>query len=280
VTAPAREVRAKLQGNPKLRKILKLAGRMKSAAAQKQRSKATPGREELCDVTQGDDIARLVPTELINLASPETELLLFRRLMERTAMVYELRGKVHVSEGPIVMAVDESGSMSGERDEWAKAVALALMEIAARQNRPFVYMHFSTSVTRIDEFPAPRSLTLAQIEELATHFSSGGTSIAAALQAAAELLDRGATSRVVTGSKPWKRADVILVTDGDDYDAEGMTAAIMKIRKLGGHLYTVLIDTEADHDSPIVALADERMAITRADITTGDPTKLGAMFSM
>lgn len=125
VNAPPNVVRKALQSNAKLRKILKLAGRMKSAAIQKQRSKATPGREELCDVTAGDDLARLVPSELVNLADPETEAVLFRRITERAAMVYELRGKVSVSEGPIILCVDESGSMAGARDEWAKAAAAA-----------------------------------------------------------------------------------------------------------------------------------------------------------
>lgn len=280
VAAPPQQVRNALQQNAKLRKILKLAGRMKSHAIQKQRSKATPGREELCDVSVGDDVSRLVPTELVNLGEEHTEALLFRRLTEKSAMVYELRGKVSVSEGPIILCVDESGSMGGDRDMWAKAVAIALMEIAARQNRPFAYVHFDSRVSRTDEFPNPRGLALKQMEELVSYFTGGGTSIARALDHAATMLDKGAASREATNSKPWKRADVILITDGDDGDSTGQKLAIERIRKQSGHLYSIFIEDHPGAESPLVKMADEKMQITNADIRSGDPSKLGGMFSM
>jgi uncharacterized protein with von Willebrand factor type A (vWA) domain len=285
IDAPPQVVRSALQKNAKLRKILKLAGRMKSAAIAKQRSKATPGREELCDVTASDDIGRLVPTELGNLADATTEALLYRRLSERAAMTYELRGKVSVSEGPIIMCVDESGSMSGARDMWAKAVAFALMEIAARQNRPFAYVHFDSRVSRVDEITQPRKTSLKDLEELVSYFSGGGTSIARALEHAAGMLEGKHTERTAAGAKPWKRADVILVTDGDDYDGVNQKAAIDRIRAQNGHLYSVFIDchpgeNRGDGMNPLVKMADEKMYISNADIQSGDPSKLGGMFSL
>jgi uncharacterized protein with von Willebrand factor type A (vWA) domain len=282
VNAPPQAVRSALQKNAKLRKILKLAGRMKSAAIAKQRSKATPGREELCDVTAGDDIARLIPSELVNLAEAETEAVLFRRITERAAMTYELRGKVTVAEGPIILVVDESGSMSGARDEWAKSVAFALMEIAARQNRAFAYVHFDYQVSRVDEFPNPRSVGLKELEELCSYFHGGGTHIATALQRAASMLEGKVGERAANNTKPWKRADVILITDGDDGDTHGQKAAIERIRKTNGHLYSIFIDAYMDKksSSPLVKMADEMMFITNQDIASGDPSKLGTMFSM
>lgn len=280
VNAPPAVVRSALQKNGKLRKILKLAGRMKSAAIQKQRSKATPGREELCDVSAGDDIARLVPTELVNLADEDTEALLYRRITERAAMTYELRGKVSVSEGPIIMAVDESGSMSGARDMWAKSVAFAMMEIAARQNRPFAYVHFDYAVSRVDEVVNPRSVTMQQLEEFASYFHGGGTSIATALEHCVTMLSGAQGERTATGVKPWKRADVVLVTDGDDGDHLGQKAAIEKLRKLSGHLYSIFIEDHPGNDSPLVKMADEKMHINNTDVASGDPSKLGGMFSL
>lgn len=280
VTAPPAVIRSALQKNKKLRQILKLAGRMKAAAIQKQRSKATPGREELCDVTAGDDIARLIPSELVNLADPDTEAVLYRRITERSAMTYELRGKVSVAEGPIIMCVDESGSMSGARDMWAKAVAFALMEIAARQNRPFAYVHFDSRVSRTDEVPNPRKVGLKEIEELVSYFTGGGTSIATALNHAATMLEGKATERTSAGGKPWKRADVILVTDGDDHCEIDQKKAIERIRKSCGHLYSIFIEDRPHDSSPLVKMADERMFISNTDVASGDPSKLGNMFSM
>lgn len=280
VAAPPQQVRSALQKNEKLRRILKLAGRMKSHAIAKQRSKATPGREELCDVTAGDDVSRLVPSELVNLCTEETEAVLFRRLVDKSAMVYELRGKVSVSEGPIILAVDESGSMQGARDEWAKSVAFALMEIAARQNRAFAYVHFDARVSRVDEIVAPRSMSLKALEELVTYFTGGGTSIATALRHCHKMLTGAQDERTKAGGKPWKRADVVLVTDGDDGDYQGQQKAIEAIRSIGGHLYSIFIEDHPGKDAPLVKLADEKMAITNTDIRSGDPSKLGNMFSM
>ncbi|MFN6052419.1 MAG: hypothetical protein ACK47R_16460, partial [Planctomycetia bacterium] len=48
-----------------------------------------------------------------------------------------------VGQGPIIVVVDESGSMSGERNETAKGLALAMAWIAQRQKRWCVLIAFS-----------------------------------------------------------------------------------------------------------------------------------------
>lgn len=274
-SAPPAQLRNTLLRNAKLRKILKLAGRMKSAAIQKQRTKARPGREELCDVKLGSEIDRLLPSELVNLAEPDTEALLFRKLIENNAMTYELRGKETKAEGPILLAVDESGSMAGNPDMWAKGVAIALMEIAARQNRPFAYIHFDSTVSRVDEVPNPRLFKLEQLEELVSYFHGGGTRIGVALSHCADMLDKAKDAR--TG-KPWKRADVILITDGDSGDSDAQTKAIKRIREHNGHLYTIGIGYTS-HD-PCATMADEKLTINSDVIASGDPSKLDAVFSI
>lgn len=276
VSAPAAELRKVLKDNDKLRRVIRLAGRMKSAAIQKQRTKARPGREELCDVTPGDDIARLVPAELVYLCDENMEALLCRRLMERSAMTYELRGREHKAEGPIIMAVDESGSMSGTNDEWAKAVAFALMEIAARQNRAFAYVHFGSHVSQVHEVPEPRKLTLAQIEELVTYFTGGGTSIGTALGHCAGMLEDALKLRQ---EKPWKRADVVLISDGDSPDHELQKKSIERIKAIGGHLYSVFVGY-TPKGSPCADLADEKALITHTVIQSGDPSKLDKVFEL
>lgn len=275
VNAPPTQVRSALMKNQKLRRILKRAGRMKNAAIQKQRTKARPGCEELCDIKPGNELNRLLPSELVNLATPETEVLLYRKLIESAALTYELRGKEQKSEGPIIIAVDESGSMSGQPDEWAKSVAMALMEIAARQNRAFAYVHFDSRVSRVDQVPNPRSMSLAQLEELASYFTGGGTYIGVALAHVATMMEEAAKARL---DKPWKRADVILVTDGISGDRESQTAAIKRIRALGGHLYSFFIGCQPG--DPCAELADEKMTISHADINSNDPGKLGTIFSI
>jgi uncharacterized protein with von Willebrand factor type A (vWA) domain len=57
-------------------------------------------------------------------------------------MKYELKGTEKQAKCPVVVCVDNSGSMSGDRETWSKAVALALLEIATMQKRGFVCIHF------------------------------------------------------------------------------------------------------------------------------------------
>src|SRR4029077_17206100 len=58
-----------------------------------------------------------------------------RRLIERQCMAREFRSLEPVGKGPIVLVVDESGSMEGNKVHTAKAMALALAWIARQQKR-------------------------------------------------------------------------------------------------------------------------------------------------
>jgi uncharacterized protein with von Willebrand factor type A (vWA) domain len=267
---PPGEVRKAIMGNAKLRRIALLAGRMKSSAVFHQRNKPKLGHEEVCDVTAGDDLRRLLPSELGNLASEDTEALLFRRLMEKSALQYDLSARKKQISGPIILAIDESGSMGGQKDEWAKAVLFGILEIAARQNRAAYLIHFDSTVSRVDVFQNPKQINMKAIEEAVGFFSGGGTDIANALNAAADAM--------VKAEGPWKRADVILITDGIDGDEDGQAHAIARIKDRGGHLYVVSIESKATgvlHDE-----ADEEVFISHQDIAKGDPSKLGTVFSI
>jgi uncharacterized protein with von Willebrand factor type A (vWA) domain len=66
---------------------------------------------------------------------PELELDTLRRLVERQMFVREHHAVEPVAKGPIIICVDESGSMEGEAVHSAKALALALAWIARQQRR-------------------------------------------------------------------------------------------------------------------------------------------------
>ena len=118
-----------------LREICDLAGRFRRVAQSKQRQKAAHGLDEVIGVEPGGDLGRVLPAELVKLVVPELELDTLRRLVERQLQCRELRSVEPVGKGPIIVVVDESGSMEGERVHTAKALALALAWIARRQRR-------------------------------------------------------------------------------------------------------------------------------------------------
>src|SRR5262245_56867929 len=125
----------RVRNNPTLRRICELAGRYRRVAQSRQRRKATHGLDDVVGVVLDGDLGRLLPHELAKLAIPEFEDDTLRRLVERQVMCREYRSTEPVAKGPILVCVDESGSMDGEKGHTAKALALALAWVARHQRR-------------------------------------------------------------------------------------------------------------------------------------------------
>ncbi len=204
VNCPDAELRQALATNPKLRAIAEVAGRMRMRARTKQKTKTRYVPEQIVDVTVGDELARLVPSELALLVLPQTKTLLKKKLHEKQALQYELEGTEQAERGPVVMCVDGSGSMAGLRNVWAMGVALAVLEVCALQRRPFVLVHFDDYVQKEFEVAKPRGLTLDKLIEMVCFFSNGGTNFERPLRRAREIIQRD----------EWSKADVVLVSDG------------------------------------------------------------------
>ncbi len=191
----------RLRGDARLRRIALLAGRFKRIAASKRRQKVKHGADEITDITQGADIARLLPSELCKLAR-RTRLVFMRNLLERQCLQYLLTGTETLGKGPLVVALDKSGSMDGPRDIWATALALALLEQAQRENRMFALLLFDAGV-KYEVIVKP---TEPLPEAALFQGCAGGTSIDAVLARALKIIE--------THPGALRKSDVVLVTDG------------------------------------------------------------------
>jgi uncharacterized protein with von Willebrand factor type A (vWA) domain len=205
----ARPLAAQLRNDPRLRRIALLAGRMKRIAAAKRRQRVRHGADEITDVEQGADLARSLPAELSKLRHPRRRLDFMRSLLERQVLQYQLVGAETLGKGPLIVLLDKSGSMDGQRDEWATALALALLEHAHSERRSFALVDFNyanvfeATVTPGEKLPS---------DALFIH-CGGGTDIAGAV---ARGLDLRASDRVL------RKADIVLITDGgSDVDRAG-----------------------------------------------------------
>jgi uncharacterized protein with von Willebrand factor type A (vWA) domain len=125
----------RVRGDPALRAICELAGRFRRVAQSKQRRTVTHGLDDVVGVEPGGDVARLLPVELGKLMLPELELDTLRRVAERQALCREHHAVEPVGKGPVLVCLDESGSMSGDRIHTAKGLALALAWVARHQRR-------------------------------------------------------------------------------------------------------------------------------------------------
>ena len=91
-------------------------------------------------------------------------------------MEYKLNSNNEKCKGPIVCCIDTSGSMSGNREMWSKAVAIAMLEIAHNQKRDFAGILFSNKVSFNSPIIIPKdNIEPNKVLELAESFSGGGT---------------------------------------------------------------------------------------------------------
>lgn len=166
-----------IRGDSELRRIIDLAGRYRRVAQSRQRQKKIHGRDDVVGVELSGDVARMLPSEMALLSVPEMELDVLRRIAERQVMSRQYRGIEPVAKGPIVICVDESGSMGGEPIANAKAIALSLAWVARYQRRWCAMVGFSggTEGTRV-VLPPDKWDQDALIEWL-THFYGGGTTL-------------------------------------------------------------------------------------------------------
>lgn len=231
--AAPEEMRKALAANPNLRKLVELAGRMRLRARAKQRAKTKYAPEEIVDVTIGGELERLLPSELAHLMMPQTKAMLMAKIQERQALQYDLEGEERLDRGPVILAVDSSGSMQGIRNQWAMAVAIAVLEVAAMQRRAFVLMHFDDVVRATFTVEKPKNLKLSQLLEMVSYFSGNGTNFAPPLRDAHGIITNGKQKDGV-----FARADVMLITDGQA--SWGTWAADLK--KTGAALYGVAIE--------------------------------------
>lgn len=188
---------------PQFKKLADLVGRFRNLARARQKEKLKKERDELHGITVGADIARVLPAELAMLRHPLRRLDFHRRYTEKQLLQYELRTREPQGRGPIVCLVDASGSMSGDPMAWAVAVALGLVDTAARQRRRAAVILFDTRVLAEYEF-APGERDVEKVVGIATTGTAGGTDYVPALQRAVELI----------GTDAYDKADVVMITDG------------------------------------------------------------------
>lgn len=195
-------------GSAKLREVAAMAGRLTAIALRKQRQRSRTGRTEAYDVRRSDRLHDMVPSELLRAVIPGQAAGFRLEVAEGSVLTYRYRGTQEVGRGPVIVAVDNSGSMGarmagGTAEAWAKGLALALREIARQQGRDFALLHFDTIVKREYQWPKGEA-DPAQVLDAMEYFSGGGTEYEAVLRRAGTMIE---------GSK-WDKADVILVTDG------------------------------------------------------------------
>jgi uncharacterized protein with von Willebrand factor type A (vWA) domain len=217
--------------NSKIKEIIKMLGRMRLEALSVKRSRIThssPVRRGV-ETVGIEGIERVLPDELANLAiGEEGEDLLLKRLLEEDLLAYSYRNPVEESHGPILIAVDGSGSMAGLKEVWAKALAIATILQAKKEKRKSHGIIFGASEKEIFEIDVDR------LEDLATASFHMGTNFGPPLRWAQDQF------------KENPRADFLFITDGIcNLEDERKTTFIQAKSSSGARCFSVLIGSDA-----------------------------------
>ncbi len=253
------ELGKRLAGNEKLKKLSRMIGRMKFHAPALRKKMFERSSEEILEVERGDAVERLLPPELLTLSHPLLRKDFQRRFLDQELLQYSLRGVEEKGKGPMVVCLDGSSSMAGDKEIWSKAVALTLLEIARRQRRPFRSIAFSSGdmpLQVLDMNARPRyEAEMAKVMDLAEYFPGGGT------DAALECLKKS----------QYKKGDVVFITDGECQVApEWAEHFRAEKERLGFSLYSILIDVGPSSLGTLKEFSDR---ITTIKQLTGDQAK-------
>lgn len=189
-------------------------------------------------ITRSDDIARMLPAEAALLGHHKLRLLWHARRAERALLTYRVAGtdveriqverEVQVEEerrkprpqrGPIVAVIDTSGSMAGLPERLAKALVLQAMRTAyAEKRRCYLYGYSGPGDVVEQELDLGPDGIRRLLDFLAMSFG-GGTDIGAMRSVVRRLDD-----------DDWRKADVMLVTDGEWWAPHDVIEAVRKAR--------------------------------------------------
>lgn len=246
--------------------IANLAGRMYEKFGYQRKDHPNQDPEEVKGAKLGGDIDRVLPTELAMLGDEDLADMAAMKILTDNAPVLEMEGREAKCRGPLVLCIDESGSMSDAhaspqfhgRNTWAKACAVALTRIAWQEDRPVKVCHFGSG-TEVQDVPKDDHRAMF---EMMRSFLSGGTSFGTALRRGRKLVGDLEADGFIG-------ADILLVTDGEDNAHDFINQQIDKMDAAGIKLWTVAIGDDIGKDHPVRTRC-ERYTFA-ADSKLGDP---------
>lgn len=126
-----------------------------------------------------------------------------RRYEQKRLMQHRKRAAVAKGRGDMIVLIDESGSTRSVAG-WAKALALALLDIASKDRRKFAMVHFASADRIKTDLFEPGYYTPEDVIKAAEQFFGGGTNFEAPLKEALRLMECG-----------YENADITIITDGE-----------------------------------------------------------------
>ncbi|WP_423792361.1 hypothetical protein ACPB8Q_06440 [Methanocaldococcus indicus] len=216
------ELSKKIAKNRKLKELIKILGKFRKIALSKYRYKIRQTSKEKYEITLGDSLNNLILSELKNLTDDYLYLDFLRRYTEKKLLNYKL--DISKNVGDFIICLDLSGSMRGNKELWAKAITISLLEVAIKEKRKCKIIIFDDDVREILEY---EKINFDDIIYIASIFYGGGTNF----------------------EKPLKKAlsyngDIVFITDGEyDLSLDDIEQIKNIIKSKNIKIYSICINT-------------------------------------
>lgn len=175
------------------------------------------GKSEIVGIHHSDHISAMLPSEIALLSHPETELMLSKKYVEKKLLTFQYRSEdMSVSDaikeqplmdteierpGPFILCIDTSGSMFGTPERIAKALALAILEIAIKDKRKAYLISFSTGIQTTEMTGLEQDM--GQMIDFLRMSFHGGTDLQPALIESLNMIEQ----------ERFQHADVLIISD-------------------------------------------------------------------
>jgi len=202
------ELISTLAKSPQLLRVLAMIGRVKFN--NNFMSAMHYGEQvETAGITYGRNIKNQTARDRILMMGDSVEFTQWmRKYSNGELQLIERKDNAKVGKGPMVVCIDTSSSMAGERLEWCKSLALALYMQCVKEKRPFAAIPFADKARPI--YPTINSgLDPMFMMQVAGLNAMGGTSFQAPWQLAMHIINDKTVGNL------FKQADVVFITDGE-----------------------------------------------------------------
>ena len=246
-----------IKKTPAIQELIEILGKQRQG--RQKRFKMTAGirkeeivthstRSDITGICEGNDLNSLLPIEYCYLAEKSLQPIFFERYTEKKLrrIDYASRERQPMNdkrlpgnqvseeaEGPFIVCIDTSGSMSGKRENLAKSALLAIAELTEQQHRKCYIIIFSDDVECIEITDLGTSFDRL-VDFLCQSFHSG-TDIAPAIAHTARMIEK----------EEYREADFVMISDFEmaPIDKE-LSAGIQKIKENQTRIYALCMGDE------------------------------------
>ena len=197
-----------LRSIPKdLLKLAKIIGRSGSVDFKPSGHFPTAAKSDITGITIGDNLSSLLPSETALLSCPATQPTFYHNYVEKRLQIFASASSgnapVTHQDGPVIICLDTSGSMRGEKVEIACNLTMAITIIAQRRKRDVLVVkysdwHFLLKVTKL-------SRQREDLEKFLSSYQGRGN--------AENELFRWLFMDILPNEKAFYTADILCITD-------------------------------------------------------------------